>query len=120
MVEHDFEIQMQIIFFTSRVALLDDVYKQIKVNNASGTFLDGDGAHPEPPFRRIDPPASSEHDEEFGVASGYAIHNPTPSGFVPPQNHANDIEFDNYQRYAVAGNKAGLYSTRKFTKVSDS
>lgn len=92
------------------MALLDDVYKQIKVNNASGAFLDdGEDVHPEPPFRRIDPaPASAEHDEEVGVASGYAIQNPIPSGFVPPQNHANDIDFDNYQRFAVAGNKAGL------------
>lgn len=91
-----------------RVALLDDVYKQIKVNNASGTFWD-DENNPKPPFRRIDPaPISAEHDEEVGVASGYAIQNPAPSGFVPPQNHANDIDFDNYQRFAVAGNKAGL------------
>lgn len=92
------------------MALLDDVYKQIKVNNVSGTFLDGDDAQPKPPFRRIDPAAvSAEHDEEVGVASGYAIQNPAPSGFVsPPQNHANDIDYDNYQRFAVAGNKAGL------------
>lgn len=95
------------------MALLDDVYKQIKVNNASDTFLDRDDAHPEPPFRRIDPASiNSENEEEVGVASGYAIQNPIPSGFVPPQNHANDIDFDHYQRYAVAGNKAGLYIRR--------
>lgn len=91
------------------MALLDDVYKQIKMNNASNTFLDHDDVYPEPPFRRIDPAlANSEHDEEVGVASGYAIQSPIPSGFVPPQNHANDIDDDHYQRYAVAGNKAGL------------
>lgn len=88
-----------------RVALLDDISKQIKVNNATGPFLDGNDAHPEPPFRRIDPaPANAANEEEVGVASGYAV----PSGFVPPQNHATDIDYDNYQRYAVAGNKAGL------------
>lgn len=100
------------------MALLDDIYKQIRVNNASGTSLYGKDAHPEPPFRRIDPSTTNtEHieeisgdDEEVGVASGYAIQNPIPSGFVPPQNHANDIDYDNLQRYAVAGNKAGLYS----------
>lgn len=84
------------------------------MNNASGTFLDdGEAAHVEPPFRRIDPaPSNTEHEdaeeEEVGVASGFAIQNPIPSGFVPPQNHANDIDYDYYQRYAVAGNKAGL------------
>lgn len=98
------------------MALLDDIYKQIRVNNASGAFLHGNGTHPEPPFRRIDPAlANAEHtaaegaeDEEVGVASGFAIQNPIPSGFVPPQNHANDIDDEVYQRYAVAGNKAGL------------
>lgn len=106
--------------FFFRVALLDDVYKQIKLNNASDTFLDGEDTHSEPPFRRIDPAlASNEHDEEVGVASGYAIQNPIPSGFVPPQNHANDIDLDNFQRYAVAGNKAGSYSIKKFTKIKN-
>lgn len=64
-----------------------------------------------PPFRRIDgaaPAASADNEYEVGVASGYAIQHPIPSGFVPPPNHAShDIDYENYHRYAVAGNKAG-------------
>lgn len=63
-----------------------------------------------PPFRRIDGSSvSGDNEYEVGVASGYAIQHPIPSGFVPPQNHANDIDYENYHRYAtVAGNKAGI------------
>lgn len=65
-----------------------------------------------PPFRRIDgaPASGGDNEYEVGVASGYAIQHPIPSGFVPPpSNHAsNDIDYENYHRYAVAGNKAGL------------
>lgn len=93
---------------TRRLALLDDVYRQIRANNAS---TEGGGEIPrEPPFRRIDSGSiNNENEEEIGIASGYAIQHPAPSGFVRPSNHANDIDYDNYNnKYAVAGNKAGL------------
>lgn len=88
-----------------RLALLDDVYKQIKADNSTMKNM-----NETPPFRRIDgAPASGDNEYEVGVASGYAIQHPIPSGFVPPPNHAsNDIDYENYHRYAVAGNKAGL------------
>lgn len=92
-----------------RLALLDDIHKQIKANNVSA-FLSGAQG---PPFRRIDAAlagnGNTENEEEVGVASGYAIQHSIPSGFVTPQNHANDIDNENYQRYSVAGNKAGMY-----------
>lgn len=83
------------------------MYKQIKANNASAAKLNE--AHFEPPFRRIDTtPVNLDNDDEIGIASGYAIQHPIPSGFVPPQNHANDIDYDNSHTIPVAGNKAGL------------
>lgn len=88
-----------------RLALLDDVYKQIRADNSTMRNV-----NETPPFRRIDGASASNADNEYevGVASGYAIQHPIPSGFVPPQNHAsNDIDYENYHRYAVAGNKAG-------------
>lgn len=95
-----------------RLALLDDVYKQIRADNSSKKNVNVNvNANNTPPFRRIDgvPVASGDNEYEEGVASGYAIQHPIPSGFVPPQNHAsNDIDYENYHRYAVAGNKAGL------------
>lgn len=101
-----------------RVALLDDVYKQIRANNVTASLMDE--SHQEashPPFRRIDATSvnGEEGEHEVGVASGYAIQHPIPSGFVPPQNHANEIDFDSSQRYSVAGNKAGL----RFVRVSN-
>lgn len=104
--------------YNFRVALLDDVYKQIRANNVTASLMDE--SHQEashPPFRRIDATSvnGEEGEHEVGVASGYAIQHPIPSGFVPPQNHANEIDFDSSQRYSVAGNKAGL----RFFRVSN-
>lgn len=90
-----------------RLALLDDVYRQIRANNS--TMESGGEIPHEPPFRRIDTASiNNDNEEEVGIASGYAIQHPAPSGFVRPQNHANDIDYDNYNKFAVAGNKAGL------------
>ncbi|XP_031631439.1 uncharacterized protein LOC116345865 [Contarinia nasturtii] len=89
----------------TKLALLDDVYKQIKADNLTMKNL-----NETPPFRRIDGASvSGDNEYEVGVASGYAIQHPIPSGFVPPQNHANDIDYENFHRYAVAGNKAVPY-----------
>lgn len=61
------------------------------------------------PFRRIDgATVNSDNEYEVGVASGYAIQHPTPSGFVLPQHHSNDLQYENIQKYSVAGSKAGL------------
>lgn len=99
-----------------RMALLDDVYKQIRADNATIKNVNAT-----PPFRRIDGTSATngaDNEYEVGVASGYAIQHPIPSGFVPPQNHApNDIDFENYQRYAVAGNKAGLITDIMFDNM---
>lgn len=87
--------------------MLDDVYKQIRADNSTMRNVSQT-----PPFRRIDgTSANTDSDVEVGVASGYAIQHPVPSGFVPSQNHANDYDYDSYPRYAVAGNKAGLNLT---------
>lgn len=89
-----------------RLALLDDVYKQIRADSSTMKH-----ANDTPPFRRIDGTSMhADNDVEVGVASGYAIQHAIPSGFVPPQNHANDNDFEPHHRYAVAGNKAGLNS----------
>lgn len=103
------------LFLDFRVALLDDVYKQIKANNMSTTAVVNE-AQQGPPFRRIDATQINlENDDEVGVASGYAIQHPIPSGFVPPQNHANNIGYDHSHSLPVAGNKAGLYIRIKNT-----
>lgn len=86
--------------YTFRLALLEDIHKQIAANKST----------PTPPFRRIDgSSANSDNEYEEGVASGYAIHNPIPSGFVSPQNHLTDADYETYNRYPVAGNKAGIH-----------
>lgn len=93
-----------------RLALLDDVYKQIRADSSVVKQANGT-----PPFRRIDGTSmNADSDVEVGVASGYAIQHAIPSGFVSPQNHANDNDFEPHHRYAVAGNKAGLKSNDIF------
>lgn len=103
----DFLMQTELMYIF-RLALLDDVYKQIRADNSTIKNV-----NQTPPFRRIDGASSTSggdnNEYEVGVASGYAIQHPIPSGFVPPPNHAaSDIDYENYHRYAVAGNKAGL------------
>lgn len=88
-----------------RLAMLDDVRRQIKPGHAKEKSEKGTL-----PFRRIDGATlnSDNNEYEVGVASGYAIQQPSPSGFVSPQNHASDFDYDNYHRHAIAGSKAGL------------
>lgn len=81
--------------------MLDDVHRQI---NSRGRTKNVKGNSS---FRRIDGTTQISDDEyELGVVKGYAVQHPSPSGFVLPQNHANDFDFESY-KHAIAGNKAG-------------
>lgn len=115
----DFNTRYKCSQISFRVALLDDVYKQIRAKKEPTTHIDE--AHKEPPFRRIDATLTDgDSDDEVGIASGYAVQHPIPSPFVPPQNHANEIDFDHSQRYTVAGNKAGLTFVESVTNTQSS
>lgn len=81
--------------------MLDDVHRQI---NSRGNSKNVEGNSS---FRRIDGTTQISDDEyELGVAKGYAVQHPSPSGFVLPQNHANDFDYESY-KHTIAGNKAG-------------
>lgn len=83
--------------------LLNDIQQHIKSNSSA----------PPPPFRRIDDSmgndnGSDKQEYEEGIVRGYAFQHPAPSGFVLPNNHANDLEYNLQQ---VADSKTGYNFT---------
>lgn len=87
--------------------LLNDIHKHIMQNSSSDSS---------PPFRRIDDTAANsesadKHDYEEGIVRGYAVHHPAPSGFVLPNNHANDMDYTINQ---LADSKTGFINRHKY------
>lgn len=94
------------------MVLLDDIHKHISANKSLNPNDSTSSTIKTPPFRRIDGESTNDDtDIEEGIVHGYAIQHAIPSGFVLPNNQANqyDLNFNknDYHHQAVAGNKAG-------------